>query len=222
VFHCDEPTLKRADVILRELRAAFGPDVEIMLEGHGRFDVASALRVADRLAHHDLAWFEEPIAPEALEAQASVAQRSPIAVAGGERYYTVDEFRRAVELGAFHIAQPDILHVGGFSGMQDIAAVCRTGGVLVAPHNSNSPLCTAASLHSGASFPNLRIQETFDAFDEAAAGAVRIDAEFVDGRYELGAGPGLGAWVDEEVAETLERNRGQFNLFAPEWHRRSV
>jgi galactonate dehydratase len=221
-LNCDASTLTRADLILRELRAATGPDVEIMLEGHGRFDVASALRVADRLSVHDLAWFEEPVRAEALEAQAAVAARSPIPVAAGERLYTPDDFRRAVEMGALHIAQPDILHVGGFSGMQDIAAICATAGVLVAPHNSNSPLCTVASLHSGASFPNMRIQETFDAFDDAASDAVTTEAELVDGWYTLGDAAGLGAAVDEEVANRLAPNPGQFNLFAEEWHRRAV
>ena len=41
--------------------------LELMIEGHGSFDLPTAFRIAKRLEKYDVLWFEEPIPPENLE-----------------------------------------------------------------------------------------------------------------------------------------------------------
>ena len=50
------------------IREAVGPNVHILIDAHGQYDVPSAIRVADRLAELDIAWLEEPVPPESHDA----------------------------------------------------------------------------------------------------------------------------------------------------------
>ncbi|MCB0143838.1 MAG: mandelate racemase/muconate lactonizing enzyme family protein, partial [Caldilineaceae bacterium] len=70
-----------------------------------------------------------------------------VPVATGEQLYTRWEFRPLLEQNAVGIIQPDICHAGGISELKKIAAMAETYYVTVAPHNSNGPISTIASLH---------------------------------------------------------------------------
>ena len=50
------------------VREAVGPNIEILIDCHGRFDVATAIRLADRLAPYKIGWFEEPVPVESYNA----------------------------------------------------------------------------------------------------------------------------------------------------------
>ena len=95
--------------------------------------------------------------------------------------------------------------------------------ILIAPHNVGGPASTAASLHLAASTTNFKIQEYFNDFDEeyvkhAADGL----PEVVDGYFTLPSAPGLGLTLNEDVIEAHPQRELHFNLFAEDWHRRSV
>ncbi len=59
--------------------------MDILIEGHGRFNVPTAIRIAHALEGYDIHWFEEPIPPDNLEALAEVKQRTRVPIAAGER-----------------------------------------------------------------------------------------------------------------------------------------
>ena len=46
------------------IREAVGPGIEIYIDAHGRFDLPTAVRLANRLAPYRIGWFEEPVPPE--------------------------------------------------------------------------------------------------------------------------------------------------------------
>jgi len=62
---------------------------------------------------------------------------------------------------AIGIIQPDICHAGGFSELRKIAAMAETYFVTLAPHNSNSPRSTVASLHLDMAINNCHMQGVF-------------------------------------------------------------
>jgi galactonate dehydratase len=198
----DRETLDRSVAIVEAVRLAVGPKIDLMIEGHGRFDVHAAIRVANALAPFDGFWFEEPIVPGNLAALAEVRRASPIQIATGERLYSRYDYRELLTLGAAAVIQPDVIHAGGISETLAIAAMAETWMVPVAPHNPNGPVATAASLVVDAVAPNALIQEMLAPWDAHWRDAV-VDGSprVVDGHLAIPDRPGLGVrLVPEEIA----------------------
>src|SRR5262245_45039410 len=55
---------RRAESIVAAVREAVGADVQILVEMHGRFTPATAVRVAALLEPYDPEWIEEPVPPD--------------------------------------------------------------------------------------------------------------------------------------------------------------
>ena len=52
--------------LIEAVRAAVGPDVDIFVEMHGRFNASTAIKLINELARFSPGWFEEPVPPENL------------------------------------------------------------------------------------------------------------------------------------------------------------
>ena len=219
-----EPDERNRSIELVEaVRDAVGPDVELLVEMHGRFTPAEAVRIATALARFDPAWVEEPVPPENLAALATVHDKLTIPVATGERIHDRIEYRELFERRAADIIQPDIGHTGGIGEVRKLAATAETHYVLVAPHNVGGPVLTAANLHLAACTPNFKIQEHFNDFaDEFVKAAAPGLPEVVDGYFALPTAPGLGVTLDTDfIAEHPATNAG-FDLFAEDWQFRGT
>jgi galactonate dehydratase len=103
----------RSVALVEAVREAVGPDVDVLVEMHGRFTPAVAIALARDLEPFAPVWIEEPVPPENLRALAKVAARVNIPVATGERLHTRYDFRELFELQAADVIQPDITHLGG-------------------------------------------------------------------------------------------------------------
>jgi galactonate dehydratase len=213
----------RAIELVEAVRDAVGPDVEILVEMHGRFTPAQAVSIARELEQFRPSWIEEPVPPENLAALRKVADRVSIPVATGERIHAREEFRELFELQAADVVQPDLTMCGGISETRRIAAWAEAYYVLVAPHNVGGPVSTAAALHLAAVTPNFKIQEHFNDFGEAyVKEAAPGNPDVVDGYFGLPAGPGLGVTLDEDLVAEHPRRPVHFDLFAENWHLRQA
>jgi galactonate dehydratase len=207
--------------LVEAVRDAVGPEVEILIEMHGRFTPAAAIAISRELERFDPSWIEEPVPPENLSALAKVAERVNIPVATGERIHSRHEFRELFELQAADVIQPDLTMCGGIAETRKLAATAETYYVLVAPHNVGGPVSTAAALHLAACTPNFKIQEHFNDFTEAYVKyAAPGNPEVVDGSFALPDGPGLGVELNEDVIEEHPRREIHFDLFRDDWHLR--
>ena len=200
---------------------AIGPEVEILLEMHGRFSPATAIEMARMLQPFGLGWVEEPVPPVNLKALKKASDGIEATVATGERIHQRLEYRELFELQAADVIQPDISHIGGLLETKKLAAWADAYYVTIAPHNVGGQINTAAALHLAAATTNFRIQEYFNDFAdpwvrETAPGL----PEVVDGYFELPKGPGLGVELDEEVIEAHPKQDVHFNLFSEGWERR--
>jgi len=219
-----EPAERRRSVALVEaVRDAVGPDVEILLEMHGRFAPHEAVRLAAALAEFEPSWVEEPVPPENARALAKAAAGIALPIATGERIHDRAEFRELFELGAVDIIQPDVGHLGGIGETRKLAATAETHFVLVAPHNVGGSVLTAANLHLAACTPNFKIQEYFNDFADpevtlAAPGLPPV----VDGYFALPERPGLGIELDLDVVAAHPPTGAHFDLFAPGWELRGT
>jgi galactonate dehydratase len=185
--------------IVRAIREAVGPEIEIAVDARRRLNVWSARRVAAKLEAYDIAWLEEPILFDNAAAMAAYAKSVRVPISTGEEQYTRWEFRELLEANAVGIIQPDICHAGGMSELKKIAAMAETYYVSVAPHNSNGPISTVASLHLDMSIPNCHMQELFlnslPLYQQVLTNPLVIE----DGYGAPPAGPGWGTDLDDAV-----------------------
>ena len=151
--------LREARRRMQLIRDAVGPDVDILIDCHGRLSPTSAVQMAEALDEFDIFFFEEPVLPEDPRAMAEVAAQITIPVATGERLFTKWGFRDILALGAADVLQPDLAHCGGIWEARKIAAAAETSFVGIAPHNPYSWLLTMASVQLDFATPNFLIQE---------------------------------------------------------------
>ena len=191
--------IRRTEEKIRAVREAVGPDVDLMLDNHGRFMPAFAIELMHVLQPFNMLFLEELVPPEnpaALEKVSLVKANVPLAT--GERLFSKWEFRELIERQLVDVVQPDVCHAGGISELKKIAAMAEASYIKVAPHNPNGPVATAASLHLAAAIPNFLILET--AYAEPFRSQVQKTGLMIeDGWIDLPTTPGLGVVLDEEV-----------------------
>ncbi len=181
------------------MREACGPDVALMCDVHGRLRPSAAIRLGKALEPYDLLFFEEPVPPDNIQSLRLVREAGlSMDIATGERAFTKWGFREMIEQQLVDVIQPDICHDGGIKETLKIAAMAETYNILVAPHNPNGPVATAASVHLAASIPNFLILEL--ALSQPHRDRVQLAGITIrDGWAELPVRPGLGIELDRDV-----------------------
>ncbi|MGW5365275.1 mandelate racemase/muconate lactonizing enzyme family protein [Actinopolymorpha pittospori] len=217
----DKTELRLSLDIIAAVREAVGPGVELYVEGHARFAFPTAARLVRELEPFDVGWFEEPLPWTHIERYAELRQRASMPISGGEHFHNRHEYARLFASNAVDIIQPDLSMAGGYTELRKIAAIAEMHGMLVAPHNSNSPFCTTASVHAALGLSNLLVLETFDGLLEpfvfdALPGTLPI----TDGRVGLPERPGIGVELDDAVFAEHPPTEGFWNMFAPGWEKR--
>ncbi|HET8727418.1 MAG TPA: mandelate racemase/muconate lactonizing enzyme family protein [Alphaproteobacteria bacterium] len=186
--------------VLRAVRDAVGPDVDLLLDIHRRLAPMHAIDLANALAEFEPYWFEEPCQVENVDALADVRKSSPIPVVTGEAVYGRAGFRPIFRQRAVDIINPDVANCGGILELTFIAAEAEAEMIAVSPHNYNSTmLALSATVHASAVMPNFIITEYFVPFEEFGRKLTRNPLRPVNGYIELPDGPGLGLEVDEEA-----------------------
>lgn len=198
-LHMNAKDRKDAIAMVAAVREAIGDDVELLIEGHGRFDVQTAILIARTLEPHRPFWFEEPVGPESISALADVRRHSPVPIAAGERTYDQFQAEDLLRYEAVDVLQPDICHVGGIGELRAIAMAAHGHLRAVAPHNVNGPVGNAMTLHAAASLPNVTILETCSVDAPWRKCITTEDVHIVDGRMKIPNSPGLGLELNEDV-----------------------
>jgi L-alanine-DL-glutamate epimerase-like enolase superfamily enzyme len=153
------------------------------------------------LAGYDIDWFEEPLAPDALEDFVALRRDSPLPITGGETLTRRQAFQPWLERGAFDIVQPDVTKVGGISEERRIGWMAEEHGAKFIPHGWNTALGLAADLQLASAFAHTDLVEYIVGsayIDEITAGGWTLDA---DGMLAIPNGPGLGVTVDLDALE---------------------
>ena len=186
-----------AERVMR-LRKLVGPDVDLMIDNHGRSRASSAARLMHALAPGRLFWFEEPTPPDDLEALTRIrADQPPMDIAAGERLYSKWDFMPLIDGRLVDIIQPDLCHAGGITECKKIAAYAETHYIQVAPHNPQGPVSTAAAAHLGMAIPNFLILEYVRS--PYRDRVMREPWSVVSGNLQVPDRPGLGVELDEDT-----------------------
>lgn len=198
-------TLAEATERVRQVRAAVGPDVRIMVDVNGSWDVDTAIQQLKAWEPFDVYWLEEPVPPQDLPGYARVRERAGNTyIAGGEQHAGLMEFRSLIEQGCVDVVQPNAALTGGITDWLRIHAFATAEGIPISPWNLQ-----AVHLHMAAGLPNVQWIEYFMpdnallAFQtELFAGPKMREERREDGIYLCApTKPGLGIELDPAVAE---------------------
>lgn len=184
---------------IRALREALGPENDLLIDVHSKFDREFGIEMSERLAEYKLFWYEEPVNPRFAEDLAAINSKSPLALAGGEHVWSSQGFFELFRRDALDIYMPDVKHCGGILELKKIAAMADAAGNTCSPHNPSGPVATAASVQICATLPNFLILEY--AWGEVPWSHELLEPaeEFRDGYLYVPERPGLGIEFNERV-----------------------
>jgi L-alanine-DL-glutamate epimerase-like enolase superfamily enzyme len=186
----------------KAVRRMVGDGFPLAFDANNGYSVGGAIRVGRALEELGYWWFEEPVQHYHVTAMGEVARRLDITVSAGEQTYTLAGLADLIAAGV-RMVQPDIVKMGGITGLMQCLALCRAHGVELVPHQTQPTIGHQASLHiaacqMGATKPcewNDPSSRTHAAFDNPPFPA--------DGLFRLSAEPGLGLRLNE--AELVKR-----------------
>ena len=180
------------------VREAVGNDIDLLIEGHGRFNISTGIKIAKELEQFKPMWFEEPVPPDNLDALKAVRDKSPVAISAGERLYTRWDYIPMFETHAADFIQPDISHAGGISELKKIASQAECKYIGFAPHNPSGPVANAATLQLAACCPNFSILEIMYSDVEWRKDVTDESLVYNDGYISIPDRPGLGIEINED------------------------
>ncbi len=203
------------EAIVRAARDAVGAESLLMVDAGGSDAFWAqgykwARRTADMLASYGVDWFEEALAPDALEDYVRLRAEAPLPISGGEVLTRRQAFRPWLQAGAFDIVQPDVTKVGGISEERRIAWMAAESGVKFVPHGWNTAVGLAADLHLAAAISGTDLVEYLTGspyVDEIVANPWQLDA---DGYLPIPDVPGLGIELDPEGLARYSRGEDLF------------
>ncbi len=153
---------KIAAKLTARIREIAGPDIEILIDAHGRFNVPTAIRLCrtpgrrrpDRLVRGAGA------GRELSRAAARSARRSAPTSRVGERLHTRWEFLPILENRLADYIMPDVTWTGGITELKKIATMAEAYYIPVSPHDASGPINVVAGAQVMMTVPNFYRLET--------------------------------------------------------------
>jgi L-alanine-DL-glutamate epimerase-like enolase superfamily enzyme len=187
---------------IEAIARAFDGRMEVMVEGHGLWNLTSAIAIARALDGLPIYWLEDLLWQDNAEEWADLRAKATIPIAGSERLYTRHQMRRLLELHGADVMIGDVTWTGGISELKKMATMAETYGIPLAPHDHSGPVNLWASAHVLLNVPNAAIMETTRVFYEGYyAELVEGEPIIRAGHLHLPQGPGLGIRLRPAVLE---------------------
>ncbi len=184
---------------LAAMRAAVGPDIEIVCDAHTRLDTPDAIRLCQRVEDLGLFFMEDPLRSENPASYATLARHTSVPIAAGEQWATKWSFRQVIEEELINYARIDLCIVGGITEALKVARWCETHYIKLAPHNPLGPVSTAACLHLDLASDNVGVQECPSVPGTTLTDLFPVQVPFEKGYLLASERPGLGIEFDESV-----------------------
>ncbi len=199
-----KPTVAGDAARLSAVRAALGPEYEIMTDANQSMTAPEAARRLPLLESLDIGWFEEPLPADDIAGHARLARQCRVPIAVGESLYSPGQFADYIAAGACGIVQADVARVGGITPWLKVAHLAEAHNLSICPH-------FLMELHVSlvCAVPNAPWLEFIPQLDDIAAPMAR------DGGFALApTAPGLGIdWDDGALrARTSEGSTFEVTL----------
>ncbi len=190
---------------IAKFREGVGNEYEVMIDAWRPVDRRQCMNVAQRIAKYNISWFEEPVAPDNIDALADFKMRTELPLVAGEAMFGRRWFNEVCKRDCVDFINPDICVVGGISEMLDIAAIADANYIKVGPHNCNSStVALSATVHASCVMPNLYSIETFPWHEEIGDKMAFNQLKVKDGYLVPSDEPGLGIEMNEDFLASLK------------------
>jgi o-succinylbenzoate synthase len=211
---------RETDVLVervRAIRAAVGPDVRLRLDVNGVWDLDAAEERLAAIAHFDIEYVEQPLAPDDFDGLAELRRRVQVPIAADEAAASVQAVRALLAAEAVDVLVVKPARVGGPAAVAEIAQRAAERGVpVVISTLFESGIGIAAALAMAAALPDVRPSRWAAPPDHGLATAGLLDHDLLleslvlaDGRMRAPGGPesgGLGIVLD---VRALDRFRAE-------------
>jgi L-alanine-DL-glutamate epimerase-like enolase superfamily enzyme len=184
----------------RAVRHLVGDRFPLAFDANNGYSIQGAIRVGRALEELGYVWFEEPVQHYHMRSFEQVCAALDIAVAAGEQEYTLQGIQRLIDAGV-RIVQPDIVKTGGFTGLSDMAALARTYGVDLAPHQTQPTVGHTANLHFVAAQLHAHYPCEYADMSLAQNAVLSKPVRPARGAFALSGEPGLGLDLNETELE---------------------
>ena len=207
--------------IIKAIKDSIPRTTDLLIEGHCRFDVPTAIELSYALGDLDVGWFEEPVAYWNTQGLTEVSQRSPIRIATGENLTQFSDFIELTKNTRNLVLQPDVMNLGG---IEEARLVCDLGESLqvpVAPHDAQGPISKAMCLQLAALSTSITIQEDFELFNEPWTETLSSPLNRTPGYISIPTDPGIGRTLNFDViSEHPYDENATLALFTEGWEQR--
>ncbi len=178
------------------IRSAVGYEIDLGLEIHRNLRPEEAIVLANELMPYRILYYEDALAPEAVEPFEYIARHINIPMATGERFYNPIQFKDLIDRKIVSLIRPDVSLAGGFTQVKKIAAIAEAAFVGIFPHLMGSPVNVAAFIHLDAAIPNYVLMESHtpaDAFNDIVDHPVQREGGYI----LVSDRPGIGLDIQE-------------------------
>ncbi len=190
---------------VRFVREAFPREIQLCVDGHGRFDVPTGRRLAKEFEQFELLFFEEPVPAENVSAMRDVRESTSTPICCGENRFLRHGFIDILEQHAADIIMPDVQKCGGLLESRRIADLAHTYYIPVAPHCVVSPIGTMGSVHVCAAIPNfIALEWHWMPHWNLWLNWVKEGNILNNGFIDVPDRPGLGVTMNEEIAKSRQ------------------
>jgi L-alanine-DL-glutamate epimerase-like enolase superfamily enzyme len=185
--------------IVKAIRDAVGKDIEIIIEGHSRWDLNCAIRIGKALEPYDVLWMEDMMKPDSVADLSRLVSETRVPQSVSERLFTRYAYRQVLEARAAHVIMPDLIWTGGITEGRKIAVLADTFHLPITPHDCTGLVTIFANLHICASSTNAILLECVRGFYRGWYTKVYTNnVEIEGGKASFPAVPGLGTRLKPE------------------------
>lgn len=200
----------------KALRALVGDEVELIYDGHSRFNPARSIELCNAVEPYHLLFMEDPLIADDLEDYRTLRQHTNIAIGTGEKLGPIWDYTTLIGDRLIDYVRTDVCNCGGITSLKKIAVYAESAHMDIVPHGLRTLIGMMSAFHVDISTPNFMVQEQglFD-FEKLHGNELFIEAdmEIKDGYCYLGDTPGLGITVHES-------RKSEFICFErPHWRR---
>jgi len=178
------------------VRRLVGDGFPLAFDANNGYSLGGAVRVGRALEELGYWWFEEPVQHYHVKAMGEVARRLDITVSAGEQTYTLSGLAELIEAGV-RMVQPDIVKMGGVTGLARCAALAHAHGVELVPHQTQPTIGHMAKLQLTASLLHMTKPCELNDPSPRQHAVFENPPKPVDGFFHLPAEPGLGLRLDD-------------------------
>ena len=188
--------------LFEKCREFLPDDCDLSFDANCGYSVPTAIEQGKSFQDLGIAHFEEPLPEYDYPGLRQVVDALECSVSTGEQEPNPYRFRELVDIGNPDILQPDILNVGGITGLIKVYELAMNKNKIIMPHCPQAGVNLIGSLHAYSTVTNaIRPHEFSEEFTGPVENIAKLFKEPIvpnNGSITLSDRPGLGLEYDEK------------------------